>query len=277
MTAPIPWYGGKSLLARRIAELLPPHRVYVEVFAGSAAVMFAKGPSHLEVWNDRDDGLVHFFRTLREQPDALAEAVTLTPFSRSEFRTCYRTWRDAAGVERARRWYVAVAQSFTAKAPGSGGGGGGSWRCEYAGASHLPAPRDFAASVDVLRRCAERFRAVQVEQLDWRDVLDRYDSPQACFYLDPPYVHATRSSSERYAHELSDDDHAELVERVPRLEAAGVLVSGYDHPLYAPLAAHGFERHTFPAIIRAALRSGKTRAASRRTECVWRRSEGTLW
>lgn len=274
--APIPWFGGKSLLARRIAELLPPHRVYLELFGGSGAVLFAKGRSHLEVWNDVDDGLVHFMRTLRDDPAALVHAVTLTPFARSEFRRCYQTWREADGVERARRWYVAIAQAFNASPPGNGGGAGCSG--EYAGVSHVPAPRSWASSAAQLERCAARFAGVQVDALDWREALTRYDGPEACVYCDPPYVHATRSAPRGYQHELSDDDHAELVARLAALEAPAVLVSGYDHPLYQPLADAGFERHTFPAITRAALRTGRTRSRNaERTEVIWRRADGTLF
>jgi DNA adenine methylase len=182
-------------------------------------------------------------------------------------------------VERARRWYVAIAQAFNATPPSGSKGGG--WRGEYAGASHLPAARDFANSAWQLRACAERFRGVQVECLDWREVLERYDGPEACFYLDPPYVHSTRSEPRGYAHEMTDADHTELIERVAALQAPAVLISGYAHPLYDPLADARFERHTFPAITRAALREGsskrKREKSASRTECLWRRAEGTLF
>lgn len=53
MKSPITYYGGKFGLAKRIVELLPPHRVYIEPFAGSLAgslaVLFAKPPSTHEI------------------------------------------------------------------------------------------------------------------------------------------------------------------------------------------------------------------------------------
>jgi DNA adenine methylase len=45
LRSPVGYYGAKVRLARRIVELLGPHRVFVETHAGSAAVLFAKAPS----------------------------------------------------------------------------------------------------------------------------------------------------------------------------------------------------------------------------------------
>jgi site-specific DNA-adenine methylase len=57
MSVPLPvgYYGAKVRLARRIVDLLPPHRVLVETHTGSAAVLFVKPSSPVEVINDLDD------------------------------------------------------------------------------------------------------------------------------------------------------------------------------------------------------------------------------
>lgn len=67
MRAAFSYLGGKSRLAPWIASLLPAHRTYVEPFAGSAAVLFAKAPSKTEILNDLDGNVVTYFRVLREQ------------------------------------------------------------------------------------------------------------------------------------------------------------------------------------------------------------------
>ena len=85
MKPPIAYYGGKSRLAAWIAGMLPPHRVYVEPFAGSAAVLFAKPRSTHEILNDVDGHIVHFFRVLRDRREELEEACLLTPYAREEF------------------------------------------------------------------------------------------------------------------------------------------------------------------------------------------------
>lgn len=265
--APFPWYGGKSLLSGWIVSLLPPHRVYIEPFGGSGAVLFAKHRSHLEVYNDLDEGLISFMRVLRDQPDELVRRLRLTPHSRQEYLEARVSWAEQTDdIERARRWYVTLAQSFAAKPPGSQHTG---WNGEFQGVSHVPAPSAWVSNVEQLLACADRLRDVQIEHLDAMEILDRYDHEGACFYLDPPYVHDTRKqgSTKAYSHEQDDAFHASLVNRLLALSADAIL-SGYPSPLYDPLRESGWQYLERPAITRFA--SG--RGARGRMEALWIKS-----
>jgi hypothetical protein len=51
-------------------------------------------------------------------------------------------------------------------------------------------------------------------------------------YCDPPYVHATRGRNDRYQHEMTDEQHLELLSVLSTIGAA-VILSGYPSPLYA--------------------------------------------
>ena len=57
--------GGKSVLAPRIVKMMPPHRTYVEPFAGGAAVFWEKEPSPREVLNDKDREIAAAYRFIK--------------------------------------------------------------------------------------------------------------------------------------------------------------------------------------------------------------------
>jgi site-specific DNA-adenine methylase len=69
---PIPWLDSKRRLAATILAALPPHTCYVEPFAGSASILFARDrPAKVEVLNDLDRELMSFFRVLKHHPEEL--------------------------------------------------------------------------------------------------------------------------------------------------------------------------------------------------------------
>ena len=79
------WYGGKYSHLNWLLPLLPQTTHFCEPFGGSAAVLLNRKPAPVETYNDIDSEVVNFFRVLRDQKEALIEAIGLTPFSREEF------------------------------------------------------------------------------------------------------------------------------------------------------------------------------------------------
>jgi DNA adenine methylase len=56
---------GKKRIANRLVALLPAHKAYVEPFAGSAAVLFAKDPVPVEAINDADLEIAEAYRLVK--------------------------------------------------------------------------------------------------------------------------------------------------------------------------------------------------------------------
>jgi len=113
---------------------------------------------------------------------------------------------------------------------------------------------------------------VQIEHADALKVIETYDTPETFFYLDPPYMAATRKDG-GYKHELTDTDHAALVDRLKAVRGK-VLLSGYPNALYDGL---GWKRTDWQTACYAAgrtrgsglLGTGSAMAKQPRTECVW--------
>ena len=77
-----------------------------------------------------------------------------------------------------------------------------------------------------------------VEHRDAVEVMAAHDSPATLHYVDPPYMAGTRSAKRKdgeryhvYVHELSDADHARLLEFLAGVEGM-VALSGYPSALY---------------------------------------------
>jgi len=261
-------------MTKKILPLFPPHKTYVEPFGGGASLLFAKEPSPVEVYNDIDSGLVNFFRVLRD-PEKFARfyhLVSFTSYSREEYISCRGTWEACEDdVVRAYRWYVVARQSFG----GRFGSGWGYARSASAGGMALACSR-WLSALRNLPAIHERMMRVQIEHADFRDIFSNYDSPETLFYVDPPYIHETRST-QRYGHEMTDEDHSDLVNILLQLGGMAV-VSGYNHEIYAPLAAAGWERIDFQTACHAAGRTRRTGILGEsaaltmvpRTESVWR-------
>jgi DNA adenine methylase len=258
---PFPYYGAKGRLAGRIVDLLPKHRIYVEPFAGSAAVLFAKQPAPVEVLNDLDSNVVTFFRVLRDHQDDLIRALRLTPYARDEFAAADLTEPDLSDLERARRFFVLTTQGHN----GAGSGGRAGWSNGIR-ARHTDATAT-RGLVDRLFQLADRLRTVVVDNRDATEVIAAHDAPDAAFYLDPPYLSGTRTCGRDYAHEADGEDfHRALASTLHTVQGT-VLLSGYPSPLYSDLY-EGWDRLEV-AVHRAATNSRGRTDVPRGTEVVW--------
>ncbi len=260
MRAPIRLWGSKEWLAPRVIELLPPHRVYVEVFGGTGAVLLAKEPSPVEVFNDINQGCTNFYRVLRDQSDELVRRLALTPFSRQEYEDAKVGWRNTDDpIEKARQWFLVAGTSFSGK---WGQGFSISTRERRGMAEPVSA---WLSRIDRLPAVHERLKKVIIECANFSVIITRFDHEEACFYIDPPYVRDTRVAPQAYQHEFSNDDHEELVRRLLAIQGSAV-VSGYDHPIYTPLEDAGWARYEVPH----RLTSGPVRGERKqRIEILW--------
>jgi DNA adenine methylase len=202
-------------------------------------LFFAKEPSPIEVLNDLNSGLVEFYRVLRnpEKFKRFEILVELTPYSREEYCYSRESWRDSQDdVERAARWFVAARQCFSGVF-----GAGWSKDVDTSSKGISSTVSRYLSAVKRLPQVHERLRGVQIENGDFRKIIQDYDRSGTFFYLDPPYVTGTRRSKNVYQHEMTDEDHEELVELLLGIKGQAML-SGYAHPIYGPLECAGWRR-----------------------------------
>lgn len=220
------WYGGKYSHLDWLLPLLPQTTHYCEPFGGSAAVLINREPSPIETYNDMDGDVANFFRVLREQKEALIEAIGLTPFSREEFeKAINESSKEHSDLEKARMFFVRARQVRTGLAQTASSG---RWaHCTLTSRAKMAgAVSRWLGSVEDLPEIAQRLLRVQIEHDEAIKVIERYDTEQTLFYCDPPYPHASRGDAKAYRYEMTDDDHRKLSDTLHNVKGS-VALSGY--------------------------------------------------
>lgn len=270
MKQPFPYHGGKGRLARRIVEIMPPHAVYVEPFCGSAAVMFKKGTPpvtngdhYREVINDTNCAVVDFFRAARADPDGLARKIQAMPYAQIEHARALAVYHgvesEADPLERAALFYLLLC--------GSGAFGiGGTQTSGRCSESQAQTWRNRQGRIG---HVLNRLSGVHVQSMDAVDLIEKWDSPQTFFYVDPPYVGTSCGHYSGYG----ADDQAALLRALDGAQGSFVL-SGYaDSAIDAQARASGWSRLSHDASCSIAMGAGGARRG--RKEVLWCRGRTT--
>lgn len=277
VASPLKYHGGKSYLAKRIVEMMPPHVHYVETHAGGLSVLLEKDPEGVsEVVNDLDRYVANFWQVMQHEHlfEQFARIMNSTPFSSDEWKTSKSLvdmlgWagvddnasNNTAKILRACCFFVTCRQSMAGRSQ------------SFAPLSRTRTRRGMNEQVSAWMSCVEglpevhaRLRRVVVLNDDAVRVVEQQDGEGTLFYLDPPYVPGTRSSVGQYRHEMNVQQHHDLLVALVSVEGK-FLLSGYRSELYDDYAqTAGWDRVDFDLPNNAASGGEKRRM----TECVWR-------
>lgn len=204
----INWVGGKSQLRKTIAEHIPSDiGNYVEPFGGGGWVMFFKQRwARCEVYNDINKDLFNLFNVTKFHPQALIDEMRHTKPSREMFNYYRDDFKPLTDIQRAAKFLTLLKYSY-----------GGSM--EHFGYGRTRSPKSHENVLDTIAEVSKRLDHVFLENLDYSDILKRYDSAESFFYLDPPYY---VDSVQVY----SPIDHTDLRDRLKNIK--GRFLLSYD-------------------------------------------------
>ena len=259
LTQPLKWFGGKHYLATKIIALMPEHVHYLEPFFGGGSVLLKKQYEGVsEVINDRYECLSNFWKVIASPRlfEQFYRRIEVLPFSQKLWEQSQDPTDDP--VEAAVRFFVFVRQSRAGQMK------------DFATMSRNRTRRGmneqasaWLTAVAGLPQIHARLRRVVVLNDDAVSVIQKQDGPNTCHYCDPPYLHETRTSTNEYAHEMTEADHRRLLDTLRQCKGK-VLLSGYPSKLYGQLLQN-WNRQDFK-IDNKASGSAKKRKMS---ECVW--------
>lgn len=262
LTQPIKRHGGKHYLADWIISHMPPHTRYVEPYFGGGSVLLRKPCEGVAEFAGDADGELANFWTVLASPALFGRfyrIVQAIPLGKPAFE--WAKAQDGGGiVTRAVAFFVRSRQSRQGllkdfMTPSS--------RRRRGMNENVSA---WLTAVDGLAEVHARLLRVEVRNDPALKLITELDSTTTLFYLDPPYLHETRSSVGEYGLlEMTELDHKLLLDALNDIEGKFIL-SGYPSKLYDFVGEMRGWRRVEREIDNKAS-SGKVKA--KKTECLW--------
>ncbi|MEO6326235.1 MAG: DNA adenine methylase [Thermoanaerobaculia bacterium] len=216
MRSPVPWMGSKRRLAPEIIKRIPEHVCYVEPFAGSASILFAREPSKSEVLNDINGDLVNFFRVVKHHMLEFCNQFRFAVVSRKVFEWLQDTPPETlTDIHRAARFFYLQRMAFGGKVTGQ------TFGVSASGPPHL----NLVRLEESISETHARLSAVVIESLPWEKCIPRYDRPGTFFFIDPPYYQTAGYGTPAW--QLCD--YEQMAEVLAGLKGKALLTIN-DHP-----------------------------------------------
>lgn len=233
------YFGGKFTWLEHLYRYFPNDFTHlVDLFAGSMSVSLNYPGNVVKTANEINSDITNFFEVLRDHEPELIRLLLLTPCSLQEYNNSWNAPEfqnyTADKIERARRFYVRVRQSFFGLGAQRRNKG---WHMakQQVNAKGGETVSRWNNAIEKLHDVAEVIRSnFQITNLDYAECIDKIKFDKCLFYCDPPYLAETRKSFNDYKFEFTTDDHIRLSEKLHNSNAMA-MVSGYDSELYNDL------------------------------------------
>ena len=214
----ISWIGGKYYIKDWIISHFPPHKYFVEPFGGAGWIIFTKDPVNLNVYNDKNAMLTnlfyHFFfnkKEFLEKAEKLPISDRLMEFF-SEKISKPNKLKDLT-VEDAIMFVYCITNSFS-------GCYEGRKYVSFSSKFIIKAGRNYRAFLKRLESINYKGNLV-LHNRDYKWIIEKYDSKDTLFYIDPPYL-----DLQWYEIKFSLKEHEELAKILNKVKGK-VCISYY--------------------------------------------------
>ena len=169
---------------------------------------------------------MNFWDVIRE-PDLFAEferQVNLTPFSQVSFERSQVP--DGSKVERAVKFFVR--NRLSRQGLGKDFATMVRTRTRRRMSDQVSA---YLSAIEGLPEIHDRLSRVIIFNEDAKQLIQREDNELTLFYLDPPYPKQSRTTTNAYEHEMTDEDHHQLLDVLSACKGK-VILSTYPNAIY---------------------------------------------
>ena len=182
MKTPISYYGGKQTMLKYIRPLIPPHNLYCEPFAGGAPVFFDKDPVRINVINDLNSELINFYKVVVSHMNKLKKEISQTLHSRKQHSHALYIYNNPTffnEIQRAWAVWVLSKESFSSILNAA---------FSVSKTQSKKPLKVQNAKLIFENNLQSLLEQATIECDDAFKIINRYDTPDSLFFLDPPYV-----------------------------------------------------------------------------------------
>ena len=164
--------GNKYIHRKKIIPVIPPHKRYVELFAGSGAIFYNKEKAEENILNDLDKGVVRRFRSVKNASTDMSkykQKLDTIPKVKKFFDKIPRSAADKLIHE-----IIQTCFGFSGKPVVASKG------------IYKPS-NPFLKIGRSLDKWQDALKGVKIENKDYEAIVKKYDGVDTFFFLDPPY------------------------------------------------------------------------------------------
>lgn len=213
----ISYTGGKYQMLDTIYQMLPAeYTTWIEVFCGSAVVTLNKTPSKIEVINDLNSEIFNLFNVVKHKHKEFLEQFTYVLNSRELFYKLRKTdVTKLTDVQKAFKTFYIIRNTFGSRLV----------RPAFAKWTTNNKGVDLENIEDIVDKVYNRLRTVLVENMDYKNVLSTYDTKDALFFLDPPYLTEGNKQCKDYLYNMSQHDYVVLNSYLTKLKGRFLMTT----------------------------------------------------
>ena len=213
------YLGGKNRVSKQIIGYMADHQIYVEPFFGSGAVFFNKGykevissSKYREVIGDLNGDITNFYEQLRSNYKVMQDKLKFFEYSeelKKKSHTKSDYYLNSDDITKACLFLFNIMMSFS-----------GTLNLGFAyskkGRNHLKTTENKIHSIELY---AKRLKSAFIFNKSYDVLIDRFDTENTLFYLDPPY-------RGRATYPIQRDfpfDHDKFIENVKSIKGKFIL------------------------------------------------------
>jgi DNA adenine methylase len=239
--SPLKQHGGKAYIAKKIISKMEFRDIFVEGFcATSITSLYLSRAYFTQMFCfDSNPFIINFWNVLQSEPDRLIKFLRNTEYGEANFERAkehLRSHEDEPGEPffDAAMFFIVNRMSRSA----DGKTFGWSDRLRRGMPEYISA---YGSAVENLGDISRLIKYINFRHGKYIDLMVEYElhkNPNVLQYLDPPYLPETRISKNSYGrHDMTEDEHKDLLDFVTRDCQGLTYLSGYNSSLYTSALA----------------------------------------